>query len=92
MSGSRNPHKDGPARFTFVWRNSGVILNEVGCLYGQSDSNASKTKLRIYPGLYKVAFADNLRRRTFSLPAEPVSAAKAIWCTSWGLCSIPEPK
>ena len=66
MSGNRDPYKDSPTGFEFVWKNSGVILNEVGVLYDQSDSNASKTKSKLYPGLYKVGFANNPGRQAFS--------------------------
>jgi carbohydrate-selective porin OprB len=66
MSGNRNPYQDDTNGFNFVWKNSGVLLNEVGYQFDQPNMKTTKTKL--YPGLYKLGFANNPGRNAFPSP------------------------
>jgi carbohydrate-selective porin OprB len=68
MSGNRNPYQESATGFSFVWKNSGVILNEVGYLFDQPGSKAATNKTKLYPGLYKVGLANNPGRNAFSSP------------------------
>ncbi len=98
MSGNRNPYGYNATGVPFTWKNSGVIINELGFLVDQptfSGQRAAKVagakdnnqppKTKFYPGLYKFGLVNNPGRYAFATPyATVVSTNSYVKC--YGVC------
>jgi carbohydrate-selective porin OprB len=99
MSGNRNPYGYNATGVPFTWKNSGLIINEVGFLYDQptfagqrkahpaggTNQYKDQPKPKYYPGLYKFGLMNNPGRDAFPSPyATVVSTNSSVTC--FGLC------
>jgi porin len=84
MSGNRNPYGYNATGVPFTWKNSGLIINELGFLvdqpsfYGQraakqpGTAGTTPARTKFYPGLYKLGLVNNPGRNAFAGPAAVV--------------------
>jgi carbohydrate-selective porin OprB len=98
MSGNRNPYGYNATGVPFTWKNSGLIINELGILvdqpsfYGQraakvpgGTQGSTPPPKKFYPGLYKLGLVNNPGRNAFAGPsATVVSTNSYVRC--YGEC------
>ena len=85
MSGNRNPYGYNATGVPFTWKNSGLIINELGfqvnqpSFYGQraakvpgGTTGGTPPPKKLYPGLYKLGLINNPGRNAFAGPAATV--------------------
>ena len=85
MSGNRNPYGYNPTGIPFTWKDSGLILNELGILVDQPSfagqraakvaggtGRAPEPRKKFYPGLYKLGLVNNPGRNAFAGPSATV--------------------
>jgi porin len=85
MSGNRNPYGYNATGVPFTWKNSGLIINELGFMvqqpsfYGQRAAKpagaapaANPAPKKLYTGLYKIGLVNNPGRNAFAGPAATV--------------------
>lgn len=85
MSGNRNPYGYNATGVPFTWKDSGLIINELGLqfdqpsFYGQraakvpgGTAGGAPPMVKHYPGLYKLGLINNPGRNAFAGPAATV--------------------
>lgn len=91
MSGNRNPYGYNATGVPFTWKNSGLIINELGFMvqqlsfYGQRAAKSpggapatTSSPKKLYPGLYKIGLVNNPGQHAFAGPAATVVSTNSF--------------